>query len=49
MALGDGIRRNIALISNAERTKFINAILKMDTTKFFPERSHLLGQAGGNP
>ncbi len=37
MALGDGIRRNIALISDAERTKYINAVLKMDTTKVFSD------------
>lgn len=37
MALGDGIRRNIALVSDTERTKFINAILTMDTSKFFPD------------
>ncbi|HET7502185.1 MAG TPA: tyrosinase family protein [Kofleriaceae bacterium] len=37
MALGDGIRRNIALVSAAERTRFIQAILKMDTAKFFPD------------
>jgi hypothetical protein len=37
MALGDGIRRNIALVSDAERTKFINAILQMDTAKFFAD------------
>ncbi|HEX5152813.1 MAG TPA: tyrosinase family protein [Parafilimonas sp.] len=37
MALGDGIRRNIALVSDAERTRFINAILQLDTTKFFAD------------
>lgn len=37
MTLGDGIRRNIALISDTERTRFINAILQMDTTKLFPD------------
>lgn len=37
MALGDGIRRNIALLSEAERVKYINAILKMDTTKSFAD------------
>jgi len=37
MALGDGIRRNIALVSDTERTRFINAILKMDTAKTFAD------------
>ncbi|MEO6669462.1 MAG: tyrosinase family protein [Ferruginibacter sp.] len=37
MAIGDGIRRNIALISETERVKYINAILKMDTTKLFAD------------
>ncbi|HEV8332966.1 MAG TPA: tyrosinase family protein [Steroidobacteraceae bacterium] len=37
MALGDGIRRNMATISQAERDRFINAILKMDTSKFFAD------------
>jgi Common central domain of tyrosinase/von Willebrand factor type A domain len=37
MPLGDGIRRNIALVSDAERTKFINAILQMDTSRFFAD------------
>jgi hypothetical protein len=37
MALGDGIRRDIALVSEAERNRFIDAIVKLDTTKFFPD------------
>lgn len=37
MALGDGIRRNIALVTDAERTRFINAIVQLDTAKFFPD------------
>jgi hypothetical protein len=37
MALGDGIRRNIAMVSDAERTRFINAILQLDTAKFYPD------------
>jgi len=37
MALGDGIRRNLAKVSATERTRFINAILTMDTSKFFPD------------
>ena len=37
MALGDGIRRDIAKISEEERARFIDAIVKLDTTKFFPD------------
>jgi len=37
MPLGDGIRRNLALVSDEERTRFINAIVKLDTTKFFAD------------
>jgi hypothetical protein len=37
MALGDGVRRDIALVSEAERNRFIDAIVKLDTTKFFPD------------
>lgn len=37
MALGDGIRRDIAKVSDLERDRFINAIVKIDTTKFFPD------------
>jgi hypothetical protein len=37
MALGDGIRRNVAKISQAERDLMIDAFLKMDTTKFYPD------------
>jgi hypothetical protein len=37
MALGDGIRRNLAFVSAEERNRFINAIIKLDTTKFFPD------------
>jgi len=37
MTLGDGIRRNIALVSNTERARFIDAILTMDTAKFFAD------------
>ena len=37
MALGDGIRRDIAKVSDEERTRFINAIVALDTTKFFPD------------
>jgi len=37
MPLGDGIRRNIAQVSPAERDRFINAILKLDTVKVYPD------------
>lgn len=37
MALGDGIRRDIAKVSDEERDRFIAAIVKLDTTKFFPD------------
>jgi Common central domain of tyrosinase/von Willebrand factor type A domain len=37
MALGDGIRRNIAHVSQAERDRFIAAILKLDRERFFPD------------
>jgi hypothetical protein len=37
MALGDGVRRDIAMVSEAERNRFIDAIVKLDTTKFYPD------------
>jgi hypothetical protein len=37
MALGDGIRRNVALVSQAERDLLLDAFLKLDTTKFYPD------------
>jgi hypothetical protein len=37
MALGDGIRRDIAKVSEEERNRFIAAVVKLDTTKFFPD------------
>jgi hypothetical protein len=37
MALGDGIRRNIAHVSAAERTRFRDAVLKLDRERFFPD------------
>src|SRR5262245_25492926 len=37
MALGDGIRRDIATVSDFERQRFIDAIVKLDTLKFFPD------------
>src|SRR5437588_6461408 len=37
MAIGDGIRRDIAKVTPEERNRFIDAIVKLDTTKFFPD------------
>lgn len=37
MALGDGIRRDIALVDQIERDRFIAAIVKLDTTKVVPD------------
>jgi hypothetical protein len=37
MAIGDGIRRDIAKVSDQERDRFISAIVKIDTIKFFPD------------
>ncbi|MET0982776.1 MAG: tyrosinase family protein [Telluria sp.] len=37
MAIGDGIRREIGKVSEDERNRFIAAIVKLDTTKFFPD------------
>src|SRR5262245_9359741 len=37
MAIGDGIRRDIGKVSEEERNRFIAAIVKLDTTKFFPD------------
>jgi hypothetical protein len=37
MALGDGIRRNVALVPQAERDLLLDAFLKLDTTKFYPD------------
>src|SRR6266849_4982576 len=38
MALGDGIRRNIAYVSREERDRFIAALLELDTTRLFPDQ-----------
>jgi Common central domain of tyrosinase/von Willebrand factor type A domain len=37
MAFGDGIRRDISKVSQQERDRFIAAIVKLDTVKFFPD------------
>ena len=37
MALGDGIRRDVALISEEERNRLRDAFLALDTTKFYPD------------
>jgi len=56
MAIGDGVRRNAATISQAERDRLLAAFLKLDTTKLYPdgvtywdkqEEIHKSGHAGG--
>jgi hypothetical protein len=37
MAIGDGIRRNVATISQQERDRLRDAILRLDTTEFYPD------------
>jgi hypothetical protein len=37
MAIGDGIRRDIAKVSEEERNRFMAAIGQLDTTKLFPD------------
>jgi hypothetical protein len=37
MTLGDGIRRDVATVSQAERDLLLDAFLKLDTTKFYPD------------
>jgi tyrosinase len=37
MAIGDGIRRNVAKISSTERYRLMYAFLALDTTKFYPD------------
>jgi hypothetical protein len=37
MALGDGIRRDVATVSQAERDLLLDAFLKLDSTKSFPD------------
>jgi hypothetical protein len=37
MAIGDGIRRDIALVSQAERDRFLAAILQLDSTMIYPD------------
>src|SRR5437588_2752771 len=37
MTLGDGIRRNVAMISQEERDRLRDAFLQLDTTKFYPD------------
>jgi hypothetical protein len=44
MALGDGIRRNIATISDEERTLFVNAIRKLDN----PTSAFVYGNNAGH-
>ncbi len=56
MAIGDGVRRNAATITQEERDRLLAAFLKLDTTKLFPdgvtywdkqEEIHKAGHAGG--
>lgn len=37
MALGDGIRRNVATVTQQERDLLLDGFLKLDTTKFYPD------------
>jgi len=37
VALGDGIRRNIAHVSQEERDRFVQAVLKLDRERHFPD------------
>ena len=37
MALGDGIRRDVATISQAERDLLLDAFLKLDSARFYPD------------
>jgi hypothetical protein len=37
MALGDGIRRDVATVPQIERDLLLDAFLKLDTTKFYPD------------
>src|SRR5260221_4804656 len=37
MTIGDGIRRDVALITQGERDRFLAAILKLDSTLLFPD------------
>src|SRR5947199_8990123 len=37
MALGDGIRRDVATVSPEERDLLLDAFLKLDTTKSYPD------------
>src|SRR5262249_50502130 len=37
MALGDGIRRNVATISDEEKNRLVNAFLQLDTNQLYPD------------
>jgi hypothetical protein len=37
MALGDGVRRNVALVSQQERDLLLDAFLKLDKNKIYPD------------
>lgn len=56
MALGDGVRRNVATLPQEERDRLLAAFLALDTTKLYPdgvtywdkqEEIHKSGHAGG--
>jgi hypothetical protein len=56
MALGDGVRRNVAKVSGAERDRLRDAFIALDTTKIYPdgvtywdkqEKIHKSAHAGG--
>jgi peptidoglycan hydrolase-like protein with peptidoglycan-binding domain len=56
MALGDGVRRNVAKVSKAERDRLRDAFIALDTTQFYPdgvshwdkqEEIHKSAHAGG--
>src|SRR5215207_8470850 len=56
MTLGDGVRRNVAKVSQAERSRLRDAFIALDTTKIYPdgvtywdkqEEIHKSAHAGG--
>jgi hypothetical protein len=38
MTLGDGIRRDVATVSEEERNRLRDAFIKLDTKKFFSDK-----------
>ena len=49
MAIGDGVRRNVAQVSAAERARLRDAFIALGHHQGLSRRCHLLGQAGGHP